>query len=1119
MPGDEEPVAEPVAEEAPAAEEAAPAEETAPAEPEAPPAPVYTAWQVASISDVAGGEGAAGTGALVVSGGDPAAPPTVTAEGAEVSGECPNYTLTKAVVNFGDAPVAVTIASGDESVSASAAVKCGPAPAYPQDGKYPKGVAEEDALFRAALRKVQKFSIPQKNVVVADDIWNILRGANPREYDKISFEWGISDLRSMLKKLANAKKNNKKTSSFPEKLPDTFSSKVGDKIVLSVTTANEAMNTKWTFNGADVGGKAIAAQKGCSRSLTISNITAEHAGSWKCQVGDDKTCTEIFVAHPQTTLSEMFQDQRVNNTESAVFTTTLSQENAKFKLLKDGIEFGTTDKLVVKQEGCKISVTVLNCGPEDAGFYECRVNGGKTFAELLVSKVPPSFMADNTVNASGEAVLTCTLADEKTQGKWFKNGKSVSESDRVKSSDDAAARILTIKDTSAIDSAVYEFRAEGAPKPATGFSVAVGGVTCNLGAAQVCFNYAEGPASLVCKVGGSFSLSGPADVKANGGDVASDGERFKAEGASITCANAFATDSATYNFGDASFAVSVLDVPAAPGAGAVSDLTDETCRLDWTPCANDGGSAIQGFNVYRKKAGNSSWVKINNIPVKRHNYLIRRLVDGASYQLQVRAINAVGESEPSNPTDTFTPLAPPVNVTALKVGACTDATIQLKWNLPEEVGAAGIDGYEVFSHILEGGLVSPDPFSVTDAGWKKAMIAGSIVPAADTDVIVKGLDTGKNYMLRVRSKNSAGFSSWAQAGPACCAANVEEPKVLLPRILQKQTKINVGEKLHLNIPFQGSPKPIITWKKFVPAPPAPVPEPEPVAEGEEPKPVPKPEPLPDIEMDLPETATVRNSKDASVVFIRNTERADSGKYQVTVEVQDLVSTAVIDVAVVDVPSKPRKPAIVEVIGNSVQLSWNEPKDNGNCDIIGYSVEKRDKRSGPESEWYIVYDKVRHQQCNVDELIIGNEYQFRIKAINEVGSSDGVATKEFANIPKETTTYVKPVYPEMNFDAKPEFTTVLNNRKIMVGYTGVITCAMKGAPRPKLRWFRNKMEIIDNPKYKISWGQGIVQLEIRRARLGDSGTYTCVAENGLGEDSVSCEVLVREVIPPGATKSS
>ena len=43
------------------------------------------------------------------------------------------------------------------------------------DGKYPKGVKEEDAAFRAALRKVQKFSIPQKNVVVNNDIWSILK--------------------------------------------------------------------------------------------------------------------------------------------------------------------------------------------------------------------------------------------------------------------------------------------------------------------------------------------------------------------------------------------------------------------------------------------------------------------------------------------------------------------------------------------------------------------------------------------------------------------------------------------------------------------------------------------------------------------------------------------------------------------------------------------------------------------------------------------------------------------------------------------------------------------------------------------------------------------------------
>lgn len=190
----------------------------------------------------------------------------------------------------------------------------------------------------------------------------------------------------MIKRLSAAKKNNKKSPSFNEKLPDTISAKLGDKIVLPVVTANEAMNTKWSFNGAEVGTKAKPFQKGVNRSLTIDSVTAEHAGSWKCQVGDDKTCCEIFVASPKTTLSEHFQDQRVAAGGSVTFTTTMSVETGKFKLLKDGIEFGTTDKLQVKQDGCKLSVTVLNCAVDDAGFYECRVNGTTTFAELLVSK-------------------------------------------------------------------------------------------------------------------------------------------------------------------------------------------------------------------------------------------------------------------------------------------------------------------------------------------------------------------------------------------------------------------------------------------------------------------------------------------------------------------------------------------------------------------------------------------------------------------------------------------------------------------------------------------------------------------------------------------------------------
>ena len=117
--------------------------------------------------------------------------------------------------------------------------------------------------------------------------------------------------------------------------------------------------------------------------------------------------------------------------------------------------------------------------------------------------------------------------------------------------------------------------------------------------------------------------------------------------------------------------------------------------------------------------------------------------------------------------------------------------------------------------------------------------------------------------------------------------------------------------------------------------------------------------------------------------------------------------------------------------------------------------------------------------------------------------------DFAVIEKERTVYVKPTYVEHNYNCKPQFTMPLNNRKLTVGYTGVLSCSVKAIPRATIRWFKNKIEIIDNPKYKMSWGLGVCQLEIRRPRLGDAGTYTCLAENSEGSDSVDCIVMVRE----------
>ena len=122
------------------------------------------------------------------------------------------------------------------------------------------------------------------------------------------------------------------------------------------------------------------------------------------------------------------------------------------------------------------------------------------------------------------------------------------------------------------------------------------------------------------------------------------------------------------------------------------------------------------------------------------------------------------------------------------------------------------------------------------------------------------------------------------------------------------------------------------------------------------------------------------------------------------------------------------------------------------------MEKRDKRSGPKGDWYIAFHNVRHCQANVQDLVMGNEFEFRVRANNEVGLGPAVITKDTASITKQVITWEKPTYQSRLIATAPEFTTEINHRNLTVGYNGVIHCAVKGFPKPTIKWYKNKLEI-------------------------------------------------------------
>ena len=47
---------------------------------------------------------------------------------------------------------------------------------------------------------------------------------------------------------------------------------------------------------------------------------------------------------------------------------------------------------------------------------------------------------------------------------------------------------------------------------------------------------------------------------------------------------------------------------------------------------------------------------------------------------------------------------------------------------------------------------------------------------------------------------------------------------------------------------------------------------------------------------------------------------------------------------VDLPGAPEALKITDVWGFNVALEWKPPKDNGNCEITGYTIQKADKKT-------------------------------------------------------------------------------------------------------------------------------------------------------------------------------
>ncbi|XP_068121563.1 myosin-binding protein H-like [Hyperolius riggenbachi] len=411
--------------------------------------------------------------------------------------------------------------------------------------------------------------------------------------------------------------------------------------------------------------------------------------------------------------------------------------------------------------------------------------------------------------------------------------------------------------------------------------------------------------------------------------------------------------------------------------------------------------------------------------------------------------------EPPKPKD-----EPPSSPENLSVDNVDDTSLSLRWKAPEKEGTFAIDGY-LLEYQKEG-----------SSEW----IPVNKEPSVSTHYKITNLTTGEKITVRVSAVSKAGPSApLALDRPLQIREIVDRPKIRLPRNLRQTFVKHVGEAVNLVIPFQGKPKPQVTWTK-------------------------NGQPLD------PKQASVRNSDSDTILFIRKAERKDSGIYDVVVKIDDLEDKAKIDIKIAERPGPPKSIKLVDVWGFNAALEWTPPLDDGNAEITGYTVQKADKKTG---EWFTVLENYRQTNCTVSDLIIGNSYHFRVFSENLCGLSEkATVTKECATVKKPASTYKPPEFKECILREAPKFTQPLNDRTTTHGYTTKLVCSVRGSPKPKIVWMKNQMLIGEDPKFRCLVNQGVCSLEIRKPSPYDGGVYTCKAINPLGEATVDCRLNVK-----------
>uniref|UniRef100_A0A674H995 Titin n=1 Tax=Taeniopygia guttata TaxID=59729 RepID=A0A674H995_TAEGU len=576
----------------------------------------------------------------------------------------------------------------------------------------------------------------------------------------------------------------------------------------------------------------------------------------------------------------------------------------------------------------------------------------------------------------------------------------------------------------------------------------------------------------------------------------------------------------------------------------------EACREDvgtyLVKLTNSAGEATETLNivVLDKPGPPTGPVKVDEVTAD-----MTGLIENHDYEYRVSAENAAGLSEPSPPSAYYKacdPIYKPGPPNNPKVTDVTRSSVFLSWGKPIYDGGSEIQGYIV------------EKCDVSDGEWS---ICTPPTGIKNVHMEVEKLVEKHEYKFRICAVNKAGVGEHADVpGSVIVEEKMEAPDLDLDMELRKIVNVRAGGSLRLFVPIRGRPTPEVKWGKVdgdireaaiidttssftslvldnvnrfdsgkytltlenssgtksafvsvrvLDTPSAPVNlkireiTKDSVSLSWEP-------PLLDggakiKNFIIEKREATRKAYAAVVTNCHKTswkvDQLQEGCYyffRVSAENEygiGLPAETSDPIKVAEVPQPPGKITVDDVTRNSVSLSWAKPEHDGGSKIIQYIVEMQAKGSEKWSECA----RVKTLEAVVTNLTQGEEYLFRVMAVNEKGKSD----------PRALAVPIVAKDLVIEPDVRPAF----HSYSVQVGQDLKVEIPIAGRPKPTVTWLKDGQPLRQTTRVNVSDSTDLTILNLKETSKEDSGTYEITVANVVGQKSASVEIITLDKPDP------